>query len=65
MTADDRVGGKATGEEAAKLLRLATLASVATALVLIVVKLAAFLMTDSISVLSTLIDSILDAAASG
>ena len=64
MTADDRVGGKATGEEAAKLLRLATLASVATALVLIVVKLAAFLMTDSISVLSTLIDSILDAAAS-
>ncbi|MEQ8356452.1 MAG: cation diffusion facilitator family transporter [Kiloniellaceae bacterium] len=53
-----------SGEEAAKLLRLATVASVATAGVLIVVKLAAFLLTDSVSILSTLIDSLLDAAAS-
>ncbi len=53
-----------TGDEAARLLRLATIASVATAGVLIVVKLVAFLFTDSISILSTLIDSLLDAAAS-
>ncbi len=52
------------GDEAARLLRLATVASVVTAGVLIVVKLAAFVLTDSISILSTLIDSLLDAAAS-
>jgi len=64
MTAEPRGEAKATGEEAARLLRLATAASVATATLLIVVKLVAFLLTDSISVLSTLIDSLLDAAAS-
>jgi len=48
----------------ARLLRLATSASVATACLLIVVKLVAFAMTDSVSILSTLIDSLLDAAAS-
>ncbi|WP_299400124.1 cation diffusion facilitator family transporter [Pelagibius sp.] len=53
-----------TGPEAARLLRLATTASVATAAVLIVVKFAAFVLTDSVSILSTLIDSLLDAAAS-
>ncbi|MSO54603.1 MAG: cation diffusion facilitator family transporter [Rhodospirillales bacterium] len=45
-------------------MRLATYASVAVALVLIVVKLAAYIITGSISMLSSLIDSLLDAAAS-
>lgn len=53
-----------TGPEAASLLKLATTASVATATVLIVVKLVAFLLTDSVSILSTLVDSLLDVAAS-
>ena len=45
-------------------MRLATYASVATAGLLIVVKLVAYLLTDSVSLLSTLLDSLLDAAAS-
>jgi ferrous-iron efflux pump FieF len=45
-------------------MRLATYASVASALVLIVVKFGAWIYTDSISLLSTLLDSVLDAAAS-
>ena len=52
------------GAEAARLMRLATYASVAVAGFLILVKLAAWLYTDSISLLSTLIDSLLDAVAS-
>jgi ferrous-iron efflux pump FieF len=59
-----RIAGRVVGDEAARLLRLATTASVATAVLLIVVKLAAYLLTDSVSILSTLIDSLLDAAAS-
>ncbi len=47
-----------------KLMRLATYASVATASILIVAKLAAWAMTGSVAIMSTLIDSILDAAAS-
>ena len=50
--------------EAAHLMRLAIYASVAVAGFLILVKLAAWLYTDSISLLSTLIDSLLDAVAS-
>jgi hypothetical protein len=50
-------GARVSGEEAARLLRLATTASVATAVLLIFVKLAAFVLTDSVSILSTLIDS--------
>jgi ferrous-iron efflux pump FieF len=46
------------------LLRWATYASVSVAVVLIIAKFFAWLMTDSVSLLSTLIDSILDAAAS-
>lgn len=49
---------------AARLMRLATYASVATAAVLIGVKLIAWLYTDSVSLLSTLIDSVLDIFAS-
>lgn len=47
-----------------RLMRLATYASVAAACLLIVVKLAAWVLTDSVAILSTLIDSVLDAAAS-
>jgi ferrous-iron efflux pump FieF len=48
----------------ARLLTLATSASVATAGLLIAVKLAAWLLTGSVSVLASLIDSLMDAAAS-
>lgn len=48
----------------AKLLRLATYASVATATVLIVAKLIAWYLTSSISVLASLVDSLMDAGAS-
>lgn len=48
----------------ARLMRLATYASVATALALIVAKVVAYLLTDSVSMLSTLLDSLMDAAAS-
>ena len=51
-------------ERAGRLMRLATYASVSVALVLIAIKLAAWLATDSVSLLSTLVDSLLDAAAS-
>jgi ferrous-iron efflux pump FieF len=47
-----------------RLLRLATGASVATAAVLIAAKLAAWLLTGSVSVLASLVDSLMDAAAS-
>jgi ferrous-iron efflux pump FieF len=46
------------------LLRRATYASVSVAAVLIVIKLIAYLVTDSVSMLSSLIDSILDIIAS-
>lgn len=45
-------------------MRVATYASVAVALVLIGIKFAAWTMTESVSLLSTLIDSMLDALAS-
>jgi len=48
----------------ARLMKLATHASLATAIILIIAKLAAWLWTDSVSILATLIDSCLDAAAS-
>jgi ferrous-iron efflux pump FieF len=56
--------GRLDARRAARLMRLATYASVATATVLIAVKLAAWWLTDSVSLLSSLIDSLLDAAAS-
>ena len=49
---------------AGRLLRLATYASVTTATVLIAGKLAAALMTGSVSVLASLVDSMMDVAAS-
>jgi ferrous-iron efflux pump FieF len=50
--------------DAARLLTLATTASVATASVLVVVKLSAWLVTGSISVLASLVDSLMDVLAS-
>ncbi len=47
-----------------RLMRQATVASVSVASALIVTKLIAWLMTDSVALLSTLVDSVLDAAAS-
>ncbi|HEX3065450.1 MAG TPA: cation diffusion facilitator family transporter [Candidatus Polarisedimenticolia bacterium] len=47
-----------------RLMRLATYASVTVALCLITLKVVAYVMTDSVSMLSTLIDSLLDTVAS-
>ena len=48
----------------AQLMRAATYASVSVAVILIGVKFYAWLATDSVSLLSTLVDSVLDAGAS-
>lgn len=53
-----------TPEETARLMRLATYASTTVALSLIVIKLIAWIMTESVSMMATLIDSCLDALAS-
>ena len=45
-------------------MRRATIASVTAALLLIAAKVTAWALTDSVAVLSTLVDSLLDAAAS-
>lgn len=50
--------------DSARLMRLASFASVGAALLLIALKFGAFLATGSVSLLSTLFDSALDAAAS-
>lgn len=49
---------------AARLMRLATYASVSTAVLLVAAKLAAWIATDSVAMLSALIDSVLDVLAS-
>jgi ferrous-iron efflux pump FieF len=54
----------AAGERTAQLMTGATYASVAVATVLILVKIGAYLVTDSVALLSSLIDSLLDVAAS-
>ena len=51
-------------QEQARLMRLATYASTAVAVLLILTKAIAWLFTDSVSLLATLIDSCLDALAS-
>ncbi len=51
-------------DDRGRLMRRATYASTAVALVLIVAKTAAWLITDSVSVMSSMLDSLLDAAAS-
>lgn len=60
----DKQPGPAMPAEAARLMRLASYASVCVAGILIVTKIIAWTLTDSVSLLSTLIDSLLDAAAS-
>ena len=50
--------------DSARLMKIATVAAVAVASTLVVSKFAAWLLTDSVSLLSTLIDSLLDVAAS-
>ena len=52
------------GRTTARLMRLATYASVAVASVLIVAKLGAWLATESVSLLASLVDSLLDVGAS-
>ncbi len=69
MTPSESGGGAAPElagdpERKARLMRAATYASVSVATVLIVAKLGAWASTESVSLLSSLIDSILDAAAS-
>ncbi|MDQ7011639.1 MAG: cation diffusion facilitator family transporter [Mariprofundaceae bacterium] len=51
-------------QESARLMRLATYASTATAAILITAKLMAWMITDAVSMLATLIDSTLDVLAS-
>jgi ferrous-iron efflux pump FieF len=53
-----------TSDATARLLRLATYASVGTASLLILAKLVAWLLTGSVSVLASLVDSAMDAGAS-
>ncbi len=50
--------------ESERLLTLATRASVTTAVILIIAKLIAYWQTDSVSILASLVDSLMDAAAS-
>ena len=56
--------GPITSDHAKRLMRRATTAAVCVALLLIAVKLAAWLVTDSVSLLSSLADSAMDALAS-
>ncbi len=58
------VGLKVPLAEAGRLMKLATAASVVVAVILIGIKLVAWLLTDSVSVLSSLIDSMMDVLAS-
>jgi ferrous-iron efflux pump FieF len=64
MLLSRRLAASMTETDKAKQLHLATTASVLTALVLIGVKLAAWLWTGSVSILASLIDSLMDSIAS-
>jgi len=55
---------QANTERTARLLKLATTASVVTATILIIAKLVAWLLTGSVSILASLVDSLMDAVAS-
>ncbi len=55
---------KTTPERAAKLMKRATAASVTVATILIAIKLVAWMITDSVSLLSSVIDSAMDVLAS-
>ncbi|EED33747.1 cation efflux pump [gamma proteobacterium NOR5-3] len=61
---DTNSDGKPTEELTARLLKLATLASVAAAGLLISVKAFAYINTGAVSILASLLDSVMDAGAS-
>jgi ferrous-iron efflux pump FieF len=61
---DNNIENLAPVDEGVRLRKWATYASVSTAVVLIVAKLMAYLLTDSVSLLSSLMDSTMDAFAS-
>ncbi len=63
-TAAGPSGGVVTHTEAGRLMRLATWASVSVAATLFAVKAATWLLTGSVSVLSSLVDSLMDVMAS-
>lgn len=64
MATDQALYEDPRSPRAQRLTRLATYASVSVALLLVVVKFAAWIATDSVSMLSSLMDSALDGAAS-
>ncbi len=64
MTNESTTPPVSTNHRQARLMRLATYASASVAIILIVAKLIAWMWSDSITILATLIDSCLDAAAS-
>lgn len=67
VTGDPSIPGAAAayvGSPHARLMRAATYASVAVAVILILAKTVAWFATDSVSVMSSLLDSLLDMAAS-
>ncbi|MCP1337463.1 cation diffusion facilitator family transporter [Futiania mangrovi] len=64
IDAADARTGPANRKRRERLMRLATYASVASACFLILIKLGAWIATGSLAMLSSLIDSVLDAAAS-
>lgn len=64
MLPKEEAGARLIGPAAARLARLGAYASVSAACVLIVAKLAAFILTDSVALLGSLVDSLLDASAS-
>ncbi|MDH5558608.1 MAG: cation transporter, partial [Alphaproteobacteria bacterium] len=66
MTSDIQPAGgqSSTSAENGRLMRLATYASVSVACSLIALKTGAWIATESIAMLSTLVDSLLDALAS-
>ena len=59
-----RVADQRTDISQVRLLRLATRAAVAVAVLLIIMKMAAWFLTDSVAILSSLMDSVLDVGAS-
>ena len=64
MTDEAAAVGSVSPERQATLRKRATYASVAVVTVLVIAKVGAWMATDSVSVLSSLLDSLLDAAAS-
>lgn len=66
MTGDELPAGHGpvTSKESGRLMKLATYASVSVACLLIALKTGAWIATESIAMLSTLVDSLLDALAS-